>query len=72
MRRDNGTRRGKLGQGGAESFEDDTDGETAPLRAGTAGSQRTGLEGRLLNHKCCSKVQITFDTILTEQSTEKN
>jgi len=60
------------GQGGTESSEDDTDGETAPLRAGTVGSPCTGLEGRLLNDKCRSKVQITFDTIVTAQSTEKN
>ena len=60
------------GQGGAESSEDATDGETAPLRAGTVGSLCTGLEGCLLNDKCHSKVQITFDTIVTAQSTEKN
>lgn len=59
------------GQGGTESSEDDTDGETAPLRAGTVGSPCTGLEGRLLNDKYRSKVQITFDTIVTAQSTEK-
>lgn len=61
------------GQGGAESSEDETDGETVPLSAGTVGSQeRTGLEGRVLTHKCYSKVQVTFDTKMAAHSTEKN
>lgn len=36
------------------------------------GSQeRTGLEGRVLTHKCYSKVQVTFDTKMAAHSTEK-
>lgn len=61
------------GQGGAESSEDETQRETVPLLAGTVGSQEhTGLEGRLLTHKCYSKVEVTFDTKMAAHSTEKN